>query len=123
VDHQAAAHWARLRVGPLVHGERALRVAAARIEGTVTAAAFDQLALAALGAGDPHPLGLFLLYVFAVGVPGAADERPVPSVLPDQVADPALRALLPGGLGLRRRGLSLQRPGVAALRVPLAADE
>src|SRR5262249_42343243 len=104
---------------PLVHGERAVGVAAARIEGTVAAAPLDELPLFALRAGDAHRLGRFLLDVLAVRVARAPGEGPEPPVLAHE-RTAAFRTHLASGLG---RALAVDRARVLAFRVVPAPDE
>src|SRR5262249_53547624 len=94
----------------------------ARVERPEPAPPLDQLALLALGARDAGALGRFLLDVRALGVARAPHERPEPAGLADQ-GPAAPGAVLAGGLGLGRRCLALDGPGVLALGVVAAPDE
>src|SRR5204863_6255502 len=98
-NHQALGLGAGIGQRRLVHGELALGVAVARVEGAELAAALDQLPLLALGAGHAGSFGLLLLDVLALGIAGAPDERAEPSA-PAPQRSAALRALLVEQLGL-----------------------
>src|SRR5205807_5105557 len=114
IGHQRAALGARLGRWTLPHGEVALRIPVAAVEGLPPAGPLDHdLALVALRARDPGAL-LLLLDVLAVRVPRAPDERAVPAHAREERLA-ALRARLAGLLGLRPL-LAVHVPGVLAVR-------
>src|SRR6266571_4732011 len=122
LHHHAAALRAGLRQRLLVQRELTVGVALAREEGAEAARALDQLALAALGAGDPRARRRILLDVGALRIARAADERAVPTgALLERPS--ALRTRLVEQDGRRAGSVALERARVLALGVVATPDE